>query len=224
MDTRRRFSSACTARRTKRTAGENMSTPNQVPNQVPYYRPYRPRSIFGPLVLITIGVIFLMRTMGLIQYQTFRLWYGHYWPLLLSVWGVAKLAEHVWARRRGEPTPRTGGGAVVFLFFFILCSSFVTSSANWNWSGIRSDWNIDPDFEFGFGNRYDFTDNFAQALPAGPQITILSPQADIAETAREANQPHVPAHNTLRGDSQESANHLNDSTRPKSPQMGTARI
>jgi hypothetical protein len=72
------------------------------------------------MVLITIGVLFLLRTMGLVPPEAFRLWYGHYWPLLLIIWGVAKLAEHVWARRRGEPAPRTGGGAVVFLVLFVL--------------------------------------------------------------------------------------------------------
>ncbi len=201
-----------------------MSTPNQVPNQAPYYRPYRPRSIFGPLVLITIGVIFLMRTMGLIQYQTFHVWYGHYWPLLLIIWGVAKLAEHVWARRRGEPVPRTGGGTVVFLVFFILISTGITKTADWNWHGIRNDWGFDPDFDFGFGNRYEFTDNFAQPLPGGSQIKILSAQGDIAVTVSEDNQAHVVDHKSLRSDSQESANHLNDSTHPKFTQMGNVWI
>jgi len=141
------------------------------------------------------------------------------------VWGVARLVEHIWAKQRGEPVPRTGGGAVVFLVFFVLFSSGITSSANWNWPGIRSDWNIDPDLEFGiFGNRYDFTDNFAQPLPGGTQIKILSAQGDIAVTASEDNQAHVIAHKTLRGDTQESANHRNESTRPKFTQQGNVWI
>ena len=52
------------------------------PPQVPYYRP-RPRSIVGPLVLITIGVLFLLRTTGVISFQSFRNWMVQYWPLLL---------------------------------------------------------------------------------------------------------------------------------------------
>jgi len=195
------------------------------PNQAPYYRPYRPRSIFGPLVLITVGIVFLLWNMGWLPHQSFRLWYAHYWPLLLIVWGVARLVEHFWAKQKGEPVPRTGGGAVVFLVFFVMFSSVVTSSANWNWSGIGSDLNIDPDIDIGFfGNRYDFTDNFAQSLSGGTQIKILSTQGDIAVTASEDNQAHVVAHKTLRSDSQDSANHLNESTRPKFTQMGNVWV
>src|SRR5882762_2975263 len=195
------------------------------PNQAPYYRPDRPRSIFGPLVLITIGVLILLRTTGMIERHTLYLWYGHYWPSLLILWGGAKLVEHLPARQRGEPTPRTGGGAVVFLVFFIMFSSVVTRSAEWNWNGLRSDWNIDHgDFDFPFGNRYEFTDNFAQSLPGGAQLKILSGQGDISVTTSEYNQAHVVDHKTLRSDSQESANRLNDSTRPKFTQQGNLWI
>src|SRR5207302_7660923 len=69
-----------------------------------------------------------------------------------------------------------------------------------------------------------FKDSFAQPLPGGTQIRILSGQGDIAVTASEDNQAHVVVHKTLRGDSQENANHLNDSTHPKFTQMGNVWI
>jgi hypothetical protein len=194
------------------------------PNQVPYARPYRPRSIFGPLALITIGVIFLLRTLGVIPYQSFRLWYGRYWPLLLILWGAAKMAEYLWARSKGEPVPRTGAGAVVFLIFFIMISSGVTATRDLNWTGVPPEWGWDHDMDFGFGNRYDFTDNFSQPLPGSSQIKILSGQGDITVTASADNEAHVVVHKTLRGSSQESANHLNDSTHPKFTQMGNVWI
>lgn len=190
------------------------------PNPAPYYRP-RPRSIFGPLVLITIGVLFLLRTTGVIPSQTFHAWMAHYWPLFLVLWGVAKLIEHLLAKHRGEPTPRLGAGGIVFLVFFIMIGMGATETANWNWSGIRTEFGGDPDWGNWFANRYEFTDNFAQPLPGGSEIKILSAQGDINVTASEDNQVHAVVHKAVRSDSQESANRLNEATRPKFTQQGS---
>jgi DUF4097 and DUF4098 domain-containing protein YvlB len=189
--------------------------------QTPYYRP-RPRSIFGPLVLITIGVLFLLRSMGVIQGQTFHWWFSRYWPALLILWGVAKLLEHLWARQRGEPTPRLGAGGIVFLIFFIMIGMGAWESRDWNWGGIRTDLGADSDWGNWFTpNRYVFTDNFAQPLPGGSGIKIVSSQGDINVTASDDNQVHAVVRKGLRSDSQESANRLNESTHPKFTQQGS---
>ncbi len=190
------------------------------PPQVPYYRP-RPRSIVGPLVLITIGVIFLLRTTGVISLGSFRNWMVHYWPLLLIFWGVAKLLEYVWARQHGEPTPRLGAGGVMLLVFVILFGTGVTQTADWNWRGIGTNIGVDDDWENMFGNHYDFTDNFAQPIAGGSEIKILSAQGDITVTSSEDNQVHAVVRKSVRSDSQENANHLNDSTHPKFIQQGS---
>jgi hypothetical protein len=190
------------------------------PPQVPYYRP-RPRSIVGPLVLITIGVIFLLRSTGVISFQAFRNWMVHYWPLFLIFWGVAKLLEHLWARQHGEPTPRLGGGGIVLLVFVILFGTAATRTADWNWRGIGDQIDADSDWENMFGNHYDFTDNFAQPLAGGTEIKILSSQGDITVTPSEDNQVHAVVRKSIRTDSQEDANRLNDSTHPKFIQQGS---
>jgi DUF4097 and DUF4098 domain-containing protein YvlB len=189
------------------------------PTPTPYYRP-RPRSIFGPLVLITIGVLFLLRTTGVISFQSFHSWMAHYWPVLLIIWGVAKLAEHLWARQRGEPTPRLGAGGIVFLIFFIIFGMGATETRDWNWPRIGDEIGADPDWGGWFSNHYDFTDNFAQPLARGSEIKILSAQGDINVSASEDNQVHAVVHKSIRSDSQESANHLNETTRPKFTQQG----
>jgi DUF4097 and DUF4098 domain-containing protein YvlB len=195
-----------------------MSAPTPVPPN--YYQP-RPRSIFGPLVLITLGVIFLLRTTGIIHWDPLRFWFARYWPVLLIFWGAAKLVEHLWARHRGEPTPRLGAGSIVFLVFFILFSIGVTGTSDWNLSGLRdSGW--DPDINLGIfsGNRYQFTDNFAQPLSGGTQIKVLCNQGDISVSASEDGQAHAVVHKAIRADSQDAANRLHETTHPKFTQQG----
>jgi DUF4097 and DUF4098 domain-containing protein YvlB len=173
------------------------------------------------LVLITIGVLFLLRTTGVISFGAFRIWMAHYWPLLLIFWGVAKLLEHLWARQRGEPTPRLGAGGIVFLVFFIMIGMGFTGTRDWNWDGMRTDLGVDPDWGNWFGQHYDFTDNFAQPLAGGSEIKILSARGDINVTASSDNQVHAVVRKSVRSDSQESANRLNESTRPKFIQQGS---
>ena len=190
------------------------------PTQTPYYSP-RPRSIVGPLVLITIGVLCLLGTTGVISFHSFLGWMVHYWPLLLIIWGVAKMLEHIWARQRGEPTPRLGPGAIVLLVFFTLIGMGVSSTANWNWRGISDEMGADPDWGNWFGQHYDFTDNFAQPLAGASEIKVLTARGDINVTASNDDQVHAVVRKSVRSDSQNSANRLNESTRPKFIQQGS---
>jgi hypothetical protein len=56
------------------------------------------RGLFGGIVLLSLGVIFLLTNLGILQTELFRIW----WPVLLIALGVAKL---LWGGR----WPRPGG-------------------------------------------------------------------------------------------------------------------
>jgi Domain of unknown function (DUF5668) len=70
--------------------------------------PRRRRSMGGPVVLIILGLIFLLGNLRLISWKHIGLWFAHYWPLLLILWGVLKLVEYYQAKREGGA--RTGCG------------------------------------------------------------------------------------------------------------------
>ncbi len=174
------------------------------PNQVPYYQP-RQRSMFGPLVIITEGFFFLLFTTGLIPPRTLSSWFVHYWPLLLILWGAVKMIEYMVARSRGEPAPRVGTGAIVFLVFFVLFGSAITRTASWNWRGFMDEAGIDDSDFDPVNSRYSFTENFAQPLDGGVQIKVLGAVGDISVTASPDAHAHAVVHKVLRADSQESA-------------------
>ena len=94
-----------------------MASPNPIPPQPPI-PPYRPqRSISGPLILISVGFVFLLATMHVVSLHNVWMWFGHYWPVLLIVLGLIKLAEHYQAQRNGGRSTGVGvGGAFLIVF------------------------------------------------------------------------------------------------------------
>src|ERR1700722_6588103 len=58
---------------------------------------YGPRvpSVAGPVILVAVGVVALLVVTGRVAFEGFVNWYGHWWPLMLIVAGLAMLAE--WA-------------------------------------------------------------------------------------------------------------------------------
>jgi Toastrack DUF4097/LiaI-LiaF-like transmembrane region len=195
-----------------------MSASNPAP-----YRPERPRSIFGPVMLVAVGIVLLLATTGRISFHSFGWWFVHYWPVILIVWGIAKLAEYIWAKQKGYPPPRLGAGSIVFLIFFILFGITTTRLSGVDWSGLRNAIESDSDvdgFDL-FGTGYDFTDNFAVPVPDATQIKILGNRANIHITPSEDNQAHFIVHKTLHSDSENGANRMNETTRPKFQQQGT---
>ena len=95
-----------------------------------YVGAYGPRvpSVVGPVILICVGVIALLLATGHIDASSFSAWYGHWWPLLLIVAGLALLGE--WALDMRRPTPVHRSGSFVGILFLVaflgLCA------AGWN--------------------------------------------------------------------------------------------
>ena len=86
------------------------------PPMMPPPRP--PRSVAGAVVLILLGVLFLMGTMGVLNWHGLIMLFGRYWPALLILWGVIKLIEHEQYKRAGLPGRGIGVGGVFLMQAF----------------------------------------------------------------------------------------------------------
>src|SRR5215471_226537 len=197
---------------------EAIPTGDIMTNSLPHYRR---RSLFAPLLIVAIGIIILLSNLGYISRRAMFLWFAHYWPVILIVWGAAKFIEYLIARSRNEPYPGIGGGGVVFVVFLILFGMSATGASRMNWGWV----NIDPGEDWGdwgwFGTRYEFTQNFATPMPTGTQVRILSARGDITITPSPDNDAHAFIHKYVRGNSQDEANQFNNATQAKFEQQGS---
>src|SRR5437870_2911030 len=186
-----------------------MASPVQVP-------PPRPRrSLAGPVVLIILGVVFLMGTMGVLHWVLLGRWFAHYWPLLIILWGIIKLLEYQRAQREGTRPSGIGAGGVFLLIVLIVFGLAATQASRFNWEAIGKEIDIDDeDFSF-FGHSYSFDDQLAQAFPAGATLRITDIRGAVNVNVSDDNQIRVIVHKRVRAEKQEDADKWNAGTKPQ---------
>ncbi|HXE89575.1 MAG TPA: DUF4097 family beta strand repeat-containing protein [Terriglobales bacterium] len=188
-----------------------MSAPNPTPASAPAPR-YR-RSFFGPLVLILIGVLFLLRNMGY-PLPIFEL-FARFWPVLIILWGVSKLIDYYQAQREGYTPRGLGAGGVFLLIVLVLCG--LTASAAWkfDWDRMRGEIDFGDEFPGIFGRRYEFTDTLQQPFPANGTLKVAYDRGDIKVVPGGANTMHVNVRKIVYASSQSEAESRRDVLSPK---------
>src|SRR5271163_91826 len=97
-------------------------------------RPHR--SIAGPVVLIVIGGMFLLGTVGILEIHSLGRAFAHFWPALLILWGVLKLIEYEQAKRYGQPVRGIGVGGIFLIFFLVLFGLVATQASRVDWKNL----------------------------------------------------------------------------------------
>lgn len=174
----------------------------------------RPRSLFGPLVLIGVGVLFLLINAGYVSWGRFGWWFAHYWPVIIILWGLLKLVEYYQARREGRPAPRLGGGGIVLLVFLILFGMAASQSARVNWGAVGDEMDLGDDFPFMFGTRYSYSQQMEQSFPAGANLRVSLDRGDVKLRAGTDDKLHVMVRKTVLAGSQSEAERINGSMQP----------
>ncbi len=135
-------------------------------------RPPQRKSIFSGLLLIVLGVLFLLFRFNPELHLGTLIW--RYWPVIIIVWGVAKLIDHLAARGTGERTPILTGGEASLLILVLFCSAGL---------GVIDHLRHRHDFQFNFhpfSERYTQSDALpARVIPANAHIMIQTDRGNI---------------------------------------------
>jgi hypothetical protein len=182
------------------------------PTQVPPIR--HRRSLSGPIILITIGGIFLLGTMGLLDWGHLAHWFAHYWPVILIVAGIIKLIEYQAAQREGVRPSGIGAGGVFLIIVVVFFGLLATQASRFNWGELRDEINVDDsDFTF-FGQKYTYEDRLAQDFPAGSALHVTNIRGAVNVSAGNDNQIQVAVHKRINAGSASEADKWNAGTKP----------
>jgi len=195
----------------------NPGSYNTAPAPPPRYR----RSLSGPVVLIAVGALFLLGTMGVLDWHRLGHWFAHYWPVLLIFAGVIKLIEYQQAQRHGTRAAGIGAGGVILIVALVFFGLIATQASRFNWEGLRDEINVDDgDFDL-FGQSYDYEDKLQQDFPAGARLEIDDLRGAVNVTPSEDNQIHVVVHKKIHTSDKSNADKWNEGSRPKFEVNGT---
>jgi DUF4097 and DUF4098 domain-containing protein YvlB len=186
-----------------------MVSPVQVPP--PRYR----RSLSGPIVLISIGTVFLLGTMGVLEWHNLGNWFSHYCPVLLIISGVIKLIEYQLAQRIVSRATGIGAGGI-FLIIVIIVFGLIFTQTEHFWGQIRDHIDISDDDDFSiFGSKYSYDDRLAQAFPAGGSLHVTDNRGAVNISASEDDQIRVVVRKRISADNQGDADKWNAGTKPQ---------
>jgi DUF4097 and DUF4098 domain-containing protein YvlB len=162
-------------------------------------------SIFTGLLLIFLGFLFLLQ-----RFEP-HLGIGHlvrrYWPLLLIVWGIAKLIDHFATSRTGEGRPPIVSGPEAALLILIVAVLIGMSFSEWFPNFISSKIHGDSDEEISiFGERYSDSQELSEhAIPAGARVVIRTGRGNITIHASDGNDLRVAASESASGSTEAAA-------------------
>jgi DUF4097 and DUF4098 domain-containing protein YvlB len=176
---------------------------------------YRRRSLAGPAILIVVGVLFLLGNLGYISWGRLGYFFARYWPVLIILWGLIKLAEHYDAQRHGYRPRAFGFGGVMLLICLVIFG--LGASSAWHYRGPIGEaiGTLPDDGEFTlFGNPYNYTDELQQSFPAGAGLRVVSDRGEVRLIPWDEDKIKISVQKKVIADSQSQADKVNAATRP----------
>jgi DUF4097 and DUF4098 domain-containing protein YvlB len=183
---------------------------------IPPPRPHR--SIAGPVVLILMGVLFLLGTMGIMDIHHLGSLFARFWPALLILWGVLKLIEYEQAKRYGQPVRGIGVGGIFLMFFLIVAGLIATQASKVDWKNLGEHIQLGDDEgldEIFGGSTFNYSDELSQDIPAGSTLHVNDDRGTVTINVGEGKTMKVSVRKKVRAEKQEDADRYNTSTRPQ---------
>jgi DUF4097 and DUF4098 domain-containing protein YvlB len=180
-----------------------------------YWRSQRRASIIGPLLLIALGVIFFLIHTGRVSMVNFIAWYSRWWPLLLILIGLLRLAEWAIDRARAPqdapPMRYSVGGGVVLGVIVLICLGLATHTMQWradrNGFGFTGPFGGEDMGHF-FGQKHEEdAPAMEHALASGASLTIDNPRGDVSVSGTsDDGKVHLSVHKEVYSSSDSTAN------------------
>jgi DUF4097 and DUF4098 domain-containing protein YvlB len=174
------------------------------------------RSIAGPVVLIFMGVLFLLGTMGIMDIHHLGSLFARFWPALLILWGVLKLVEYEQAKRSGQPTRGIGVGGVFLLVFLIGAGLIATQVSRVDWQNLKDHIRIGDDEgldEIFGGSTFDYSGEINNAWPAGTTaMRINDDRGTVTVNVSDDKQLKVSWRKKVHAENQKEADGYNAKT------------
>jgi DUF4097 and DUF4098 domain-containing protein YvlB len=170
----------------------------------------RPRSVFGPLLLIALGVLFLINNVRpdlrvadlLIQY----------WPYILITWGALRLIEIlIWfARSRPVLGPGITGGEWTLAIAIVILGSGVFFASRHQWRG--ADFMVRGTEMFGESFDYQIPEQKIGAPAKSFRVVVENLRGNARITGADTQEIKVAGRKTVRAMSQTEADQADKST------------
>jgi len=160
-------------------------------------------SIFSGLLLIVLGVLFLLARF----HPDLRIWhlFWRFWPVLIILWGFAKLVDHMSAQRSGDARPPllTGGeAALLVLVVFVLAGMGIYTKIREK----NPDLNIDLDV---FNHKSSQSQELPpKTIPAGAHVMVTTALGSIAAHVGDGNDLRVSVTETAEAANESAAEDL----------------
>src|SRR5579859_4086268 len=164
----------------------------------------RRSSVIAPLILILIGGVFLLRNFFPEVHVGDLI--AAYWPWILIVWGVIRLAEVVGWTLQSKPLPRNGitGGEWVLVVFLCIFGSAFHAVHNRDFF---------PDFFPDLGQRFDYKPNpVEQACGSSPRVIVENKYGYVHIKGADVPKVTVVASKYVRSFAKTDADRANGST------------
>lgn len=191
------------------------------PPPAPPMPPRRHRSFAGPFVLIVLGVVFLLGNLRMLSWSRIGIWFAHYWPVLLILWGVIKLIEHQQARRDGLRPPGIGAGGVFLAVVIVVFGLIATHVERFHWNDLRDNLGIDDsDIDDMFGDSYAFNDHLERDFPAGANLKVIDNHGAVSVHPSDDNKITVVVRKRIKAESQSDADKYDSETKPTITTIG----
>ncbi|HLM79334.1 MAG TPA: DUF4097 family beta strand repeat-containing protein [Terriglobales bacterium] len=190
--------------------------------QTPTPRPPH-RSIAGPVVLILMGILFLLGTMGFMDIHHLGSLFARFWPALLILWGALKLIEYEQAERYGQPVRGIGVGGVFLMLFLIVSGLIATQAARVDWKNLGEHIQLGDDEgidEIFGGSSFDYSGELSNALPAAgnslhvDSLHINDDHGTITVNVSEDKKVKVSWRKKVHAENQQDADRYNAKTDP----------